>query len=109
MSLPVQHEKLDLYCRAYDHDLIEVIPDNGESAKTLERPGIIRARELLRSGRAEALLIAKLDRLTRSLVDWAELIEEHFGDRRPSKLISVQDHIDTATATGRMMLNLIVM
>jgi hypothetical protein len=53
-------------------------------------------------------VIAKLDRLTRSVVDWNALIDRHFGELAGRQLFSVADSIDTRTAVGRMILNLIM-
>ena len=60
------------------YTLVEVIVDAGVSAKTLDRPGLQRALALLRQGQAHALLVAKLDRLTRSVEDLGELIRTVF-------------------------------
>jgi DNA invertase Pin-like site-specific DNA recombinase len=48
-----------------------VVVDAGESAKSLDRPGLTRALAMLEDGAAEALLVVKLDRLTRSWPTWA--------------------------------------
>jgi DNA invertase Pin-like site-specific DNA recombinase len=63
---------------------------------------------MLRKGEAGGLLIAKLDRLTRSVGDWQDLIEGYFGDRAGKQLLSVQDCIDTRTAAGRLVLNVLL-
>jgi site-specific DNA recombinase len=54
------------------------------------------------------LVIYKLDRLTRSISDWDQLIQEFFNDKAKRRLFSVSDQIDTGTANGRMFLNLIM-
>ena len=69
VSLEAQKAKLTAYAALYDLELVEVIVDPGASAKTLKRPGLQRALQLLRQGQATALLVAKLDRLTRSVKD----------------------------------------
>jgi len=53
ISLDAQRAKVDAYAQLYDLDLVEVIVDPGESAKTLDRPGLIRARQALRRGHAQ--------------------------------------------------------
>jgi len=53
-------------------------------------------------------VIAKLDRLTRSVADMAALIRDYFGERRGKQLFSVADAIDTRSAAGRMVLNILV-
>lgn len=106
ISLAAQEAKIRAYAELYDLELVEVIIDAGQSAKTLKRPGLSRALEMLNAGEAEALVIAKLDRLTRSVADWNTLIERHFG--KSHALLSVADQIDTRTAAGRLVLNVLV-
>lgn len=107
-SLDAQRAKLTAYAALYDLELVEIVEDAGVSAKTLNRPGLQRALELLDSGEAEGLLIAKLDRLTRSVGDWQILIDEHFSERAGRMLFSVADSIDTRTAAGRLVLNVLL-
>ena len=59
-------------------------------------------------GRRTPLAIVKLDRLTRSLRDWQELVDHYFGDRGGKQLLSVADSIDTRTAAGRLVLNVLM-
>ena len=54
------------------------------------------------------MVVAKLDRLTRSIRDCAQLIEEHFGEKREKRLFSVEESIDTRKASGRLVLNVIM-
>lgn len=102
VSLAAQEEKIKAYCSLYGHDLVEVVVDAGHSAKTLDRPGLIHAIQWLKEGRAEGLLVAKLDRLTRSVRDLGNLLE---GPFRKAALISVAEQFDTASAAGRLVLN----
>lgn len=108
LSLFVQREKLELYCKLHGHELVDVIEDPGESAKSLDRPGLDRVQAMLRGRQVDGLLIAKLDRLTRRLRDWSDLVDEHFSEKKGARLMSIQDHINTDTASGRMMLNLLM-
>ena len=106
VSLEAQQEKAQAYARLYDLDLVEVIIDAGESAKTLDRPGLQRALALLKTGQVEALLVVKLDRLTRSVVDLGKLIETYFAPGKAA-LMSVSEQIDTRSAAGRLVLNIL--
>ena len=103
VSLDAQRAKLRAHCAALDLDLVAVEADEGVSAKTLDRPALQRALTALRDGRADALLVPKLDRLTRRVVDLGHLIEGYFAEGRWA-LVSVADQIDTRTAAGRMTL-----
>ncbi len=68
VSLDAQRAKVKAYAQLYDLELPEVIVDAGESAKSLGRPGLQRALAMLKAREADALLVVKLDRLTRSVV-----------------------------------------
>ena len=106
ISLEAQQAKLTAYAALYDIELVEVIVDAGVSAKTLDRPGLQRALGMLRKGQANALLVAKLDRLTRSVKDLGTLVEAYFSSDEIT-LLSVADNIDTRTAAGRLVLNVL--
>jgi DNA invertase Pin-like site-specific DNA recombinase len=108
-SLDAQEAKVRGYCALYELDLIGFHADPGASGKTLDRPGLTAALAELRrrKGGPDGIVMAKLDRLTRSLADWAALINEFFRDER-RRLFSVGEQIDTRTATGRMVLDLIM-
>lgn len=107
-SLDAQRAKLDAYAKLYDLELVAVVEDAGQSAKSLNRPGLQTALAALRRGEADGVLIAKLDRLTRSVADWQALIDGYFGDRPGKQLFSVADSIDTRTAAGRLVLNVLL-
>lgn len=108
VSLEAQKTKLAAYASLYDLELVETIVDAGESAKTLKRPGLQRALNMLKTGNADGLLVVKLDRLTRSVADWQILIDGYFGERAGKQLMSVADSIDTRTAAGRLVLNVLL-
>ena len=106
VSLDAQRAKVRAYAELYDLELVDVVVDAGESASSLDRPGLSRALEMLRRREADAMLVVKLDRLTRSVRDLAELLERYFTRR--AALLSVGEQIDTRTAAGRMVLNILV-
>ena len=107
-SLGAQKAKLEAYANLYELELILVVEDAGISAKSLKRPGLQSVLAKLRKGEADGLLIAKLDRLTRSVGDWQALIESYFGEKAGKQLFSVGDQIDTRTAAGRLVLNVLM-
>jgi len=102
-SLEAQQEKIEAYAKLYDLELIDTVIE-AESAKNLNREGLQGALELLKSGKAEALIVVKLDRLTRSVADLGHLIENYFNK---SALLSVSEQIDTRSASGRLVLNVL--
>ncbi len=106
VSLDAQRAKVIAYAALYDLDLIAIIEDAGQSAKSLKRPGLDEALDMLRTGQADALLVVKLDRLTRSVTDLGHLLETLFHDGRWA-LMSVSENIDTRSAAGRLVLNVL--
>ncbi len=106
VSLDAQRAKLRAYCTAMDLDLVALESDEGVSAKTLDRPALQRALGALRGGAADAVLVVKLDRLTRSVRDLGALVEDYFAAGRWA-LLSVADSIDTRSAAGRLVLNVL--
>lgn len=106
VSLAAQREKIEQYCALYDLDLIAVVEDAGASAKTLERDGLSEVLTLMEAGQAHALVVAKLDRLTRSVADLATLLEKYFAGR--FDLVSVGEQVNTGTAAGRLVLNVLM-
>lgn len=106
VSLDAQRAKLQAYALAMDLELVAMEEDAGISAKTISgRPGLMRTLALLESGAAEGVLVVKLDRLTRSVRDLGDLVERYFA--REFSLLSVSDSIDTRTAAGRLILNVL--
>ena len=69
VSLDTQRDRLRLYCKSNDIKLIEIVADEGISGSTLNRPGLQAALQMIKRGRANTLIVAKLDRLSRSLRD----------------------------------------
>ena len=104
VSLEAQTEKIRAMAVVQGAELLEVIVDAGESAKSLDRPGMVRLLSLIDARAVDAVIIAKLDRLTRSVKDLAELLERFH--RRGVSLVSVAESLDTGSAAGRLVLNI---
>jgi DNA invertase Pin-like site-specific DNA recombinase len=85
--------------------LVDVIEDAGYSGKDLRRPGINAALDALKHHRADSLVVAKLDRLSRSMLDFAALMDkatkEHWG------LVALDLGVDTSTPAGEAMANVL--
>lgn len=105
VSLAAQEQKIRAYCDLYDLELVEICSDAGASGKTLDRPGLDRVLRSLTARNAEAVVVAKLDRLTRSVIDLGALLDEYFGEK--FQLLSVSEQVDTRTAAGRLVLNIL--
>jgi len=107
VSLEAQREKIEGYAKLYDLELVSAYQDAGASGKTLDRPGLRAALAALASGVAEALVVLKLDRLTRSVADLGHLLDRYF-DKGCLVLHSVTEQVDTRTAGGRLVLNVLM-
>jgi len=103
-SLEAQQEKLRQYAKLYEVEIVALEVDAGESASTLQRPGLQRALGRLERFEAEGLLVVKLDRLTRSVKDLCTLVDTYF---QTARLMSVSESVDTSTASGRLVLNIL--
>lgn len=106
VSLSAQQDRIESYVRLYGGELVDVVVDAGVSAKTLRRPGLERLLQQLDEGDADGVVVAKLDRLTRSVRDLGDLVEKYFAEGR-FVLLSVGEQIDTRSAGGRLVLNLL--
>src|ERR1035437_3523045 len=96
VSLEAQVEKIRAMSIVHDVELLDVIVDAGESAKDLDRPGMVRILEMVQSRAVGMVIVAKLDRLTRSVKDLAVLLEQF--QRRGVSLVSVAESLDTGSA-----------
>ena len=107
VSLEAQRAMIAAYAGLYGLELVAVVEDAGVSAKTLDRPGLQQVLAMLRRGDVQAVVEAKLDRLTRSVRDLGQLLDDHFGPKGGAALLSVSEQIDGRSAGGRMVLNLL--
>lgn len=83
--------------------VVDVIEDAGYSAKDLKRPGVQAALDALARGDAAALVVAKLDRLSRSMVDFAGLMAT--ASRSSWGVVALDVNVDTTTPAGEMVAN----
>jgi DNA invertase Pin-like site-specific DNA recombinase len=74
-SLEAQSEKIRAIAAVHNAELIDVIVDGGESAKSLPRQVMERILALVDAKKVQAVVVAKLDRLTRSVKGLCELLE----------------------------------
>src|SRR5450432_3523198 len=104
VSLQAQEAKIRAMAVVQGAEIIELIVDGGESAKNLNRPGMEKLLALVDERKVDIVLIAKLDRLTRSVKDLAELLERF--QKRGVSLVSVAESLDTGSAAGRLVINI---
>lgn len=103
-SLDVQEARIVAYCQAKGWDLLRVYRDEGLSGKNLDRPGVQAMLGDLKGNGVDVVVVLKLDRLTRSIRDLGNLIEDLFGG---VALASVAEGFDSSTAAGEMVMNLL--
>src|ERR1700680_3456556 len=104
VSLEAQEAKIRAMATVQGSELIDVIVDGGESAKSLNRPGLQRLMAMVDGGAVTAVIVAKLDRLTRSVKDLCGLLE--LFEKRKVALISVAEALDTGSAAGRLVITI---
>ncbi|MBI4419429.1 MAG: recombinase family protein [Gemmatimonadetes bacterium] len=105
LSLDAQEAKLRAYAVARDLELVEVVRDEGLSAKNLKRPGIERLITACRAREVGAILVMKLDRLSRRTRDLLYLIEDVL-EANGVTLHSLHETVDTSCASGRFFLRI---
>jgi DNA invertase Pin-like site-specific DNA recombinase len=107
VSLKAQEQRIREYCKAQGWQLIEIVRDDGCSAKDLKRPGLRRILEEFsqKRRRFQGIVVVKLDRLTRSVRDLVQLTDE--AERHQVALVSIQEAVDTGTATGQLFRNIV--
>jgi DNA invertase Pin-like site-specific DNA recombinase len=80
---------------------VTYLSDEGYSAKNLSRPAIAQALEMLSSGAASVLVVSKLDRLSRSVLDFAALLER--ANKEGWQLVVLDLNVDTTTPSGQLV------
>src|SRR6185436_15048861 len=109
-SLDAQREACELYIASQRAEgwllLSDRYDDGGYSGGTLERPALKRLLADIESGAVDIVVVYKIDRLSRSLMDFAKLVEVF--DRRNVTFISVTQSFNTTTSMGRLTLNVLL-
>jgi len=106
-SLPEQKERLEAFCKFKGYEIIDYYQDAGISAKTGNyRPEFERLKKDIKSKKINTIVSLKLDRITRSIYDWENLIT--FLDENDAYLDCANDEINTTTANGKMISRLLM-
>ena len=109
-SLDAQREACEAYIKSQAHEGWRLIPgrydDGAFSGASLDRPALQQLLADVRAGRIDIVLVYKVDRLTRSLADFAKLIEL-FDDHGVS-FVSVTQSFNTSSSMGRLTLNVLL-
>jgi DNA invertase Pin-like site-specific DNA recombinase len=109
-SLDAQHEAAEAYIRSQAHDGWTLIrtryDDGGYSGGSTDRPALQRLLADIRDHRIDIVVVYKVDRLTRSLADFAKLVE--LFDAHSVSFVSVTQQFNTTTSMGRLTLNVLL-
>lgn len=99
-GLDAQILAIRLECERRQWELVELVEEVA-SAKSMRRPKLKAALRRLEAGEADALVVAKLDRLSRSTIDFATMLEQ--AERRGFKLVVLDLGVDMTTPAGEMI------
>ena len=109
-SLDAQREACDAYIASQRHEgwvrVDEAYDDGGYSGGTLERPSVQRLLSDIKSGGIDVVVVYKIDRLTRSLADFARMVEVF--DAHGISFVAVTQQFNTTTSMGRLTLNVLL-
>ena len=101
-SLPEQKERMETYCKFKGYEIVEYYEDDGISAKTgNHRPGFEKMLEDIKSKKINTIIALKLDRITRSILDWESLLK--FVEDNDAYIDCVNDEVNNTTANGKMV------
>jgi len=102
-GLAAQEKAIRAECQRRGWTLLDVARDEGHSGKSLDRPALHGALQQIAAGEAGGLVVAKLDRASRSVVDFGRLLE--WFDAADATLVALDLGMDTSTSSGRLVAN----
>ena len=109
-SLDAQREACEAYVLSQKHEgwvcLPEMYDDGGISGATMKRPALKRLLSDIEAGKIDTVMVYKVDRLTRSLRDFAKIVEVF--DKAGASFVSVTQAFNTTTSMGRLTLNMLL-
>ena len=109
-SLQAQREACKAFIDSQRHEgwvcLRAAYDDGGFSGATMDRPALQRLLEDITAGRVDTIVVYKIDRLTRSLADFAKIVE--ILDARGASFVLVTQQFNTTTSMGRLTLNVLL-
>jgi site-specific DNA recombinase len=109
-SLHAQREACEAYIRSQRHENWQLVKtaydDRGFSGGTLKRPGLERLLEDVSDKKIDVIVVYKVDRLTRSLMDFAKIVEQF--DKQGVSFVSVTQQFNTTSSMGRLTLNVLL-
>lgn len=104
-SIPAQRERLRAFCESQGWEIVEEYIEEGWSAKDLDRPQMQRLLKDIKKGNIDIVLVYRLDRLTRSVLDLYLLLQTF--EKYNVAFRSATEVYDTSTAMGRLFITLV--
>ena len=109
-SLQAQREACEAYIKSQKHENWQLLPneydDGGYSGGNMERPALKRLLQDVQNGLVDIIVVYKIDRLTRSLMDFSKIVE--VLDKHNASFVSITQHFNTTTSMGRLTLNMLL-
>lgn len=109
-SLQAQREACESYIKSQKHENWQLLPneydDGGYSGGNMERPALKRLLQDVQNGLVDIIVVYKIDRLTRSLMDFSKIVE--VLDKHKASFVSITQHFNTTTSMGRLTLNMLL-
>src|SRR5947209_11396578 len=109
-SLQAQREACEAFIKSQRHEGWVCLPsaydDGGFSGATMDRPALQQLLGDITAGRVDTVVVYKIDRLTRSLADFAKIVE--ILDAKGASFVSVTQQFNTTTSMGRLTLNVLL-
>ena len=109
-SLDAQREACEAYITSQRHagwlSVPDMYDDGGLSGGTMERPALLRLLAEIKTGKIQIVVVYKVDRLTRSLADFAKIVD--VLDAHQASFVSVTQSFNTTTSMGRLTLNMLL-
>src|ERR1700730_11180984 len=109
-SLQAQREACEAFINSQRHEgwmcLRTAYDDGGFSGATMDRPALQQLLADVTAGRVDTVVVYKIDRLTRSLADFAKIVE--ILDKGSASFVSVTEQFNTTTSMGRLTLNVLL-
>ncbi len=109
-SLDAQRESAEAYVKSQAHEgwtaLVDHYDDGGFTGGNMDRPALERLMADIEAGKVDCVVVYKVDRLSRSLLDFARMMETF--DKRQVSFVSVTQQFNTATSMGRLILNVLL-
>lgn len=104
-SISAQKQRLKAFCIAQDWSIAGTYVDEGISAKDMNRPQLLQMIQDVKDGKIECVLVYRLDRFTRSVLDLYKMLE--IFEKHNCKFKSATEVYDTTTAMGRMFITIV--